>query len=349
VPMRLLPSFRRAIHPWHDLVSYRAIRRELARFQPDVVHTHSGKAGLFGRAAAWSLKVPAIVHTVHGAPFHEYQGRGARAFFRTCEKFASARCHRIVSVADAMTAQLVAAGVAPREKFTTVYSGMDVEPFLRADEHRQQVRHELGFEDEDIVVGKIARLFYLKGHDEVIAAARLAIEREPRLRFLFVGDGIFRDPLQQSIAAAGLKDHFRFTGLVPPEQIPGLIAATDMVVHASLREGLARVLPQALIAGRPAISYDIDGAREVVIENETGVLLRPHDVKGMADAFCRLAGDSSLRDRLGQEGRRRFTDRFRHQTMTADLRAIYQQILGQSPESSAVNDLGQGDRPSEGK
>ncbi len=351
VPMCVISSLRRAIHPGRDVASYRAIRRELARFQPDVVHTHSGKTGLFGRAAAWSLRVPVVVHTVHGAPFHAYQGRGARALFRSCEKYASARCHHIISVADAMTDQLVAAGVAPREKFTTVYSGMDVEPLLRANEHRQRVRSEFGFQDEDIVVGKIARLFHLKGHDDVIAAARLAIEREPRLCFLFVGDGIFRSRLLQSIADAGMKDRFRFTGLVPPEQIPELIAATDMVVHASLREGLARVLPQALIAGRPVISYDIDGAREVVLDNETGVLLRPRDVEGMAEAFLRLAGDPTLRDRLGQEGRRRFTDRFRHETMTADLRAIYQRILGQwSGDLSSGNlssgDLGHGHCPS---
>lgn len=327
VPMCVLPSLRRAIHPWRDCMSYRAIRRALENFQPDVVHTHSGKAGLLGRQAAWSLGAPAIVHTVHGAPFHEYQGRGARAFFRLCEKYASARCHRIVSVADAMTDRLVVAGVAPREKFVTVYSGMEVEPFLRAGESRQRVRRELGFRDEAIVVGKVARLFHLKGHNDVIAAARMAVEREPRLRFLLVGDGVLRPRLERAIAAAGMSDRFCFTGLVPPERIAELIGAMDIVVHASLREGLARVLPQTLIAGRPVISYDIDGAREVVIDGETGVLLSPRDVAGMAEAFRRLAADEALRNRLGQEGRRRFTDRFRHENMTAALRAIYQELL----------------------
>ena len=151
----------------------------------------------------------------------------------------------MVSVADAMTDLMVAAGVAPREKFTTVYSGMEVEPFLRSAEHRDRVRRELGYRPEHVVIGKIARLFKLKGHDDVIRAARQRDRRRRRnVRFLFVGDGIFRERLQQQIAAAGLTDYFQFTGLVPPERIPELIAAMDIVVHASLREGLARVLPR---------------------------------------------------------------------------------------------------------
>ena len=128
----------REIHPLRDSQSYFQIKRAMPDFRPDVVHTHSGKAGLLGRTAAHVLRVPAIVHTVHGAPFHPYQSRGAQAVLRWCERYAARRCHALVSVADAMTDQMVRAGVAPREKFTTVYSGMEVEPFLAADEHRQR-------------------------------------------------------------------------------------------------------------------------------------------------------------------------------------------------------------------
>ena len=136
----VLPPLQRSIHPWRDWRSYRAIRRVVAEFEPDVVHTHSAKAGFLGRLAAHRLRIPAVVHTVHGAPFHDYQPRPARMLFRWCERYAARRCHALVSVADAMTEMLVAAGVAPREKFTTVYSGMDVEPFLQADEHRDHSR-----------------------------------------------------------------------------------------------------------------------------------------------------------------------------------------------------------------
>jgi glycosyltransferase involved in cell wall biosynthesis len=291
---------------------------------------------MLGRAAAWSLGVPAVIHTVHGAPFHPWQGRGARSFFQACERWAAKRCHVLVSVADAMTDLMVAANVAPREKFITIYSGMEVEPFLRSGERRERVRRELGYGPEDVVIGKIARLFKLKGHADVIEAARRVIcggrlatcpTAAPNTRFLFVGDGIFRDRLERQIAAAGLTDNFQFTGLVPPERIPELLAAMDIVVHASLREGLARVLPQALIAGKPVVSYDVDGAREVVIPGETGVLVPPRDIAGLAAAMRTLAADPALRERMGQEGRRRFTDVFRHECMTNQLRGLYLNVL----------------------
>jgi glycosyltransferase involved in cell wall biosynthesis len=330
VPTELVPQLRRAIHPWRDLASYRRIKRILREFRPDVVHTHSAKAGVLGRAAAWALQVPAVVHTVHGAPFHPQQGRGARAVFRACERWAARRCHALVSVADAMTELMVAAGVAPREKFTTVYSGMEVEPFLRSAEHRDRVRRELGYRPEQVVIGKIARLFHLKGHQYVIRAAEQLVRDEPHARFLLVGDGILERRLRRQIAAAGLDDYFLLTHLVPPERIPELIAAMDIVLHASLREGLARVLPQALIAGKPVVSYDVDGAREVVYPSETGYLLPPKSVHEMTTVLRRLVRDPQLRERLGGEGRRRFPDVFRHGRMTSQLRQLYERLLEQS-------------------
>lgn len=332
VPVEILPSLRREIHPLRDPRSYRQIKRAIQRFAPDVVHTHSGKAGLLGRVAAHRLRIPAIVHTVHGAPFHPYQSRGARALFRACERYAARRCHKLVSVADAMTDQMVAAGVAPREQFTTIYSGMEVEPFLAADEHRAATRAELGYSDQHVVVGKIARLFHLKGHADVIRAARRVVAEHPHVRFLFVGDGLLANQLRAQVRAARLGEFFHFTGLVPPERIPALIGATDVVVHASLREGLARALPQALIAGKPVISYDVDGAREVVIDNQTGRLVPPRDVSGLAAAMGELADDPQRRAAWGAEGRQRFTDRFRHEHMARALRELYEHLLG-SPEA----------------
>lgn len=328
VPVEIIPSLRRAINPWRDAAAYRHVRRVLARFRPEVVHTHSAKGGIVGRGAAWSLGVPAIVHTVHGAPFHPYQSRAARAAIRACERWAAGRCHALVSVADAMTELMVEAGVAPREKFTTIYSGMEVEPFLAADEHRTRVRAELGYGDADVVVGKIARLFHLKGHGDLIEAAARVVSRRPDVRFLLIGDGVLRRELQRQVEAAGLSGHFRFAGLLAPERIPQMLAAMDIVVHTSLREGLARVLPQALIAGRPVVSYNVDGAREVVLPDVTGILLAPGSVGPLAEAILRLAADPDLRDRLGAEGRRRFAEPFRHEHMTARLRELYGRLLG---------------------
>lgn len=327
VPIELVPSLRRAIHPWHDAVALRDLKRILNDYKPDVVHTHSAKAGILGRAAATSLQVPAVIHTVHGAPFYPYQGRAVRQFYQACERWAAKRCHALISVADAMTSLMVDAGVAPGEKFTTIYSGMDVEPFLAAEQHRQAARAKLGYDDSHVVIGKVARLFHLKGHEYVIQSAQRVIERHPNARFLFVGDGILREELQQQIASRGLTEHFQFTGLVPPERIPELISAMDIVVHASLREGLARVLPQAMISGVPVVSYDVDGAREVVLPGETGFLLPPKSIDEMAGALDQLISDPQLRHTLGQEGRRRWTEVFRHEHMTDEIRKLYERVL----------------------
>ncbi len=290
---RRIDSLRRSIGP-RDIAAAHQLRRQLLRFDPQIVHTHSAKGGLLGRAVAAGLRVPGIVHTVHGAPFHDFQSTAARQFFRLCERWAAGRCDALISVANAMTDLMVDANVAPRTKFTTIPSGMDVEPFLSATEHRAAVRQRLGIGDDDVVVGTIARLFKLKGHDDLIDVAGEVIDRcgGQSVRFLWVGDGELQSHLRQRIAAAGLTDRFVLAGLVRPQLVPPMIGAMDLVVHTSYREGLARVLPQALIAGVPAISYDIDGAREV-ISDQTGALVagwRPGGVGGGDGPFDRRCG-----------------------------------------------------------
>jgi glycosyltransferase involved in cell wall biosynthesis len=323
----LVPELIRSIRPWTDFRAARILQKHLTQLRPDVVHTHSAKAGILGRSVAWKLKIPCVVHTVHGAPFHPYQAWPVRKLYQICERWAARRCHRLISVADAMTDLLVEAKIAERSKFVTIYSGMDIEPFLNADQNRLQLRKDLGIRPEDIVVGKIARLFHLKGHQYLLACAQRVVQADPRIRFLLVGDGILRESLEKEIASMGLKNHFIFTGLVPPHEIPELIGAMDMLMHVSLREGLARALPQALLAGKPVISYDIDGAKEVVIEGQTGILLPPKSIQPLGDAILKLANDADLRTRLGLQGRLLCQERFGHQSMTKQIRRLYQQIL----------------------
>jgi glycosyltransferase involved in cell wall biosynthesis len=225
-----------------------------------------------------------------------------------------------------MTEQALAAGVGRPEMYRTVYSGMDVEAFLNPPRSRDEVRRELGLADSDVAFGTVARLFERKGHDDILAAAPNVLRANPAVRFVFIGDGLLRDRLIAETARLGLRHAFTFVGLVPPARIPELLGAVDAVVHPSLREGLARVLPQALLVGRPVISYDVDGAREVVLP-ETGILLPPRDIPGLAQGILRLAADPALRRALGAEGRRRFTHQFRHETMTEQLRSLYVELL----------------------
>ena len=322
-----IPRLRRSIHPWRDWSSYRRLVSVLRDLKPDVVHTHSSKAGIIGRKAAAKANAP-VVHTIHGASFHRGQSALAAGVYRNLERWAARRTDAFISVCDSLTDQYVAAGIAPRDRFTTVYSGMDVDPFLSPPRARNEVRQQLGLKPEHVAVTKVARLFHLKGHKFLIEAARRIVDRSPNVRFVLIGGGILRAEFEQRISQLGLSNHFILTGLVPPEQIPELVNAADIVAHTSEWEGLARVLPQGLIAGKPVVSYDVDGAREVVIPGETGYLLPVEEIAGLADAICELAESAELRDRLGMNGRERFTEIFRHQTMTTQIREVYERVLG---------------------
>lgn len=327
VPVEVLSSLRRSVWPIDDFSAYRSLGRIIDRFGPDVVHTHSSKAGILGRRAAWKRQVPAVVHTIHGLPFHPYQNPLIRRLYIAAERDAARRCHRIISVADAMTRQALAVNIGSPDQFITIYSGMDVEPYLHPARDRDAVRSELGIPAGDIVLMKVARLFELKGHDDVIAAAPEVLRAAPGARFVFVGGGTWEHRLKEKIAGLGLEDRFLFTGLVPPSRIPELLSAADIVVHASYREGLARVLPQALIAGRPVISYDVDGAPEVILPERTGLLVAPGDVAGLAKAMTSLALRPDRGRAMGEAGRELFTDRFRHDAMTRQIRQVYMELL----------------------
>lgn len=326
--VELMPELVRAVRPATDWRAYRRLRESFRRLKPDVVHTHSSKAGIVGRAAAWREGVPAVVHTIHGLPFGPFESAHRNALYIGLERWAAKRCHAIVSVCDAMTEQALAAGVGRPEQFSTVYSGMDADAFLNPPRPRDEVRRELGLTDDQVAFATVARLFELKGHDDIVAVAPAILKANPNVRFVWIGDGILRDQLIADLEAKGIRDAFILTGLVPPARIPELLGAVDAVIHPSLREGLARVLPQSLLTGRPAISYDVDGAREVVTP-ETGVLLKPRDLPALTEAVLRLAADPGLRDAMGQEGRRRFADQFRHETMTSQLRSLYERLLAE--------------------
>lgn len=327
--VEVMPELVRAIRPGTDARAYRLLRQAIRRLQPEVVHTHSSKAGIIGRAAAWDEKVPAVVHTIHGLPFGPSESALKNRLYVGLERWAAKRCHAIVSVCDSMTEQALAAKVGRPEQYSTVYSGMDVDAFLNPARDRDEVRAELGLAPDHVAFATVARLFERKGHDDILAVAPEILKVNPRVRFVFIGDGLLRDKLKSEAQRLGVAHAVIFTGLVPPDRIPELLQAVDAVIHPSLREGLARVLPQALIVGRPVISYDVDGAREVVVP-ETGFLLPPRDLAGLKGATLALAGDSSMRDQMGQIGRERFAHQFRQETMTDQLRQLYERLLKQA-------------------
>lgn len=328
------PNLVRPVHPPRDWLALRDLTRLFKRWRPRIVHTHSGKAGILGRLAAHRAGVPIIVHTIHGPSFGPFQGPAANALFRSMEQFAARVTTHFVSVADAMTDQYLAAGIGCPSNFTRVLSGFDIAGFLDA-RPDARLRASLRIGSGDFVVGMVARLTERKGHDDFLDAARSILARCPRARFLWVGDGPWRDRLWARVCELGLAPRFVFAGMVPPDQVPRFVALMDVLVHLSTREGLPRALPQALAAGKPVIAYDCDGAREVCLPGKTGFLVRIGDRQGLLDSLVRLESDPDRAREFGETGRDWVRDRFSVETMVESLKDLYRRLEREAAGNAA--------------
>ena len=324
----VLDIMRREINPVRDLKAAARLQELLSEIRPDVMHSHSSKAGILARRAAARVGGMKIVHTVHGLPFHRHEKWWRNRMYVALERAAAKRTDAIISVADAMTAQALAAGVGRAQQYTTIYSAMEVEAFARRPDDADAVRAALRLPAQAVVVTQISRLAELKGHEFLIEAARQIADE--RVCFCLVGDGRLRGQIEARIASLGLARRFRLTGLVAPDRIPALLHASDILVHCSLREGLARALPQAMLAARPVVSFDVDGAREVV-DAETGILLAPKDSAGLKLALETLADCPPLRRKLGAAGQARCCEMFDHNRMVDRIEALYRRLLDGEP------------------
>lgn len=331
ITTHVLPDMVRQLSPWHDHFSFRQCRRLIAELEPDIVHTHSSKAGVLGRWAGWKEGGQAgkrgVVHTIHGLPFHPYESAWRNWIYVQSERFAAKRCHAIVTVCDAMTKQALAAGVGTPDLFTTVYSGMETEQFLNPGVTREQAREQLGIAPDDFIIGTVARLAELKGHDDLLDAIGSTMRDQPHWKMLWIGDGWWRERLLGRVRDLGLDKQVITTGLVPPEEVPALMLAMDVLVHPSYREGLPRTVPQALLSGVPVVAYDLDGAPEVCIEGQTGRLVRPGQRRALGEAIAWMADHPTERQAMAEQGRELCRERFSVQRMIDDLQALYERVL----------------------
>ena len=336
-----LPELVRPLHPRKDFRALQELTRAFRERKPDLVHTHSGKAGVLGRLAAHRAGVPLIVHTIHGPSFGPFQSNLANVVFRAAERRAGRVTDHFIVVADAMRQQYLAAGIGRPEQYTRIFSGFDLAPFLAA-KNDLQLRARFGLAPEDLVVGKIARLFKLKGHDDLLAVAPELVRRCPRMKFLLVGDGAWRDRFEARARSLGVEKHFVFTGLVPPEEVPPLLGIMDILVHLSRREGLPRALPQALAAARPVLAYDCDGANEVCREGKTGFLITPGDTRALTEQLLKLAANPSLRESLGRRGQEFVRANFSAERMVDELHALYLRLARARADPSDRSDASDG-------
>ena len=197
-----------------------------------------------------------------------------------------------------MKQQYLAAGIGRPDQYTKIFSGFALEPFLSST-NDLQLRARLGLAPDDIVIGKIARLFKLKGHDDLFAIAPTLVRSCPRIKFLLVGDGPWRGRLESQARSLGLEKHVVFTGLVAPAAVPPLVGIMDLLVHLSLARGPASRLASGPGRRPPVVAYDADGAREVCLENETGFLVRAGRFAGLARAPAAAGSGSRVAPAVG--------------------------------------------------
>ncbi|MBE6380729.1 MAG: glycosyltransferase family 4 protein [Lentisphaerae bacterium] len=316
----------REISPKHDWRAYRKLSGYFRRQKFDVVHTHSSKAGLIGRLAAHKAKVPCIVHTVHGQAFHAYEKAWKNFIYKTSERMAARRSDRIFAVAQAMIDQCVSAKIAPAKKYKVVYSGMDMESFLTA-QRENALRESLQIPSDAPVIGTLARLFELKGYEDVMQAFPLVLKAVPQAHLLIVGDGILREKLEKAAHDGKFADRVHFAGLVSPDQVPRYLTQMNVLWHLSLREGLPRSVVQALACGIPACGYALDGTPEVIFDRQTGCCVPAGDFRTIASRTVELLLDPDLAASQGAAGRKLVKTRFDKDRMAAILLDEYIDIL----------------------
>lgn len=346
-----IPDMVREISPVRDARGYKQLRDLIELIQPDIVHTHSSKAGILGRSAAWAVQMDpdnlrpvGVVHTIHGPPFMPVEGslarraklRVANQVYTLAERHAARRCHVIVSVADAMTQQFLARGIGKPEQYVTVRSGMEIDSFLHADrgQTRAEIRAWLDIPTDALVFGTVARLAQHKGHDDLLDALADDLRSNPHWRLLWVGDGWWRERLMTRVRELNLEKQVVVTGLVPPERVPGLMRAMDVLIHPSYREGLPRTVPQALLCGVPVIAYDADGTREACLDpavvgahRSTGLLVPVGDRARLREAARWMAEHPVERSEMANRGQAFCESAFSTERMVDELEGVYVRAL----------------------
>jgi len=328
----LVPEMRRPIHPYRDLVAYHDLLKHLREERPDVVHTHSSKAGVLGRRAAAAVGVGCIVHTIHGLAFDAYGSPAAGRLYRWVERRAGRWSDRQIAVCRRMADRAAEAGLAPPDAIDVVYSAMETDRFRSAAPARDRLRDEWRAGPDAVVFLKVARLFPMKGHRFVLPAFARVAERHPQALLVLAGEGVLRPDLERQARRLGVAGRVRFLGLVPREAMPSVLWAADAVVHAGLREGLARVLPQAGLCRKPVVTFDIGGAREVVREGVNGyVVAAPPtnqetgpSVAALAEAMGRLAADPSAARAMGRRWPAETLDAFDYRRATREIMRVYE-------------------------
>jgi glycosyltransferase involved in cell wall biosynthesis len=314
------PSLVRRLSPWHDLVATIRLTRIMRRGRFDIVHTHSSKAGIVGRIAAWLARVPVVIHTVHGWGFNRHQPPHIYALYVGLERFCARLSPVLIVVGIPNRDEGLALGIGRPGQYRLIRSGIEIESYRDVTLSREAARARLSLPDDAFVIGSIGRLGEQKSPLDLFRAFVRVAAARPETHLVYVGDGPQRGELVTAIRDAGLAGRVHLTGL--RRDVPELLRAFDVFALASRWEGLPRVFPQAMAAGLPIVATRVDGAPDAVIPGETGWLVEVGDTDGLAARLTALAADPDQARRMGAAGRAR-VEEFSARRMVDGLAELY--------------------------
>jgi glycosyltransferase involved in cell wall biosynthesis len=320
-----------------DLKALLALVIELRRARPQLVHTHTAKAGTLGRLAAL-IALPGrhriLVHTFHGHSLTGYFNPSVARIYLAIERGLARRTSKLIVVSEEVRDELVSLGVAPYTQFEVIPLGFDLRPFtvpsVNRDRQRNALRRELGVSSDAKVVTLVARLVPVKRVDRFLRVARLVAERSDA-HFMIAGDGELGDVLRASADARALEDRLSWIGF--RRDIPAICFASDVVMLTSDNEGTPVSLIEAQAAGVPVVSTDVGGVRSVVLDGRTGVVADAGDDQALADAVLDILHDTALAQRLGSAARAHALNAFSIESLVQNLDRLYAALLHDAPET----------------
>ena len=313
-----VPSLGRSIRFTDDLRSLLVLWREIRRFKPDIIHTHTAKAGVLGRLVAVAARVPVRVHTFHGHLLHGYFSPLGSRFVRLLESLLARWTTALIAVGDQTQEALIAAGIGRREQYSSVYPGVDIGPVPG----RRESREKLGLPADSPVLLFVGRLTGVKRPDRLIDTMGIVLERCPDAVLVVAGGGELFDETRAK--AEPLGDSVRFLGWFA--EVSVLYAAADVAIISSDNEGMPVTLIEAALAGVPGVATDVGSVSEVVLDGETGFVVESTP-EALARAVARLFGDDGLRERMGNDACLRARRRFGVDQLIREHEELYQESL----------------------
>ncbi len=333
-----LPEMHRSINPFKDYRSYRALRKMIREFKPDIVHTHAAKAGAIGRIAALHEKVPVILHTFHGHVFHSYFSPIKTKIFLAIERYLAKRTSGIIAISERQKKDLTwKYKVCHPSKMNMIPLGFDLRSFREnIPEKRELFRKKYLLEDDEIAIGIIGRLVPVKNHPLFMAsAARVLTQTKKKVRFFIIGDGESRELLYREAEALDLnytnfktkpeKADLTFCSWI--KDVDVAISGLDIVALSSHNEGTPVSLIEAQAGDKAVISTNVGGIENVVIKNETALLVDSNDYIDYSQQLLRLIEDDDLRHRLGSNGWEFVREKFHFTRMIKEVSLLYKQLL----------------------